>query len=138
MAGPTGTAQHGPKRMGRRSIWLWVPVVFLAGLLAGGVIVAAFSHGTTVRPPGPTTTVTAGPAGGAQEVSLDPACVRAVHDARGAYALLGRVVDAVRNLDAGALDGMVQQLAQLRGQLAHDLGACHATAQLPTGPTPSQ
>lgn len=142
MTGPqarsTDTAQHAPQRAGRRFTWLWVPVVFLVGLLAGGVIVAAFSNGTTVRPPGPTTTVTASPSNGGPQINFDASCVQAVRDAQSAYALLGRVADAVRNLDASKLDEIMLDLAQLRHQLGNDLGNCHATAQLPSGPTPSR
>jgi hypothetical protein len=138
VAAPTRTGQHTPQRTGRRLGWIWVPVVFLVGLLSGGVIVAVFSNGTTVRPPGPTTTVTATPSSGGPQVSIDAACLQALHDAQGAYALLGRVSDAVRNLDASRLDEIALQLAQLRHQLAEDLGGCHATAQLPGGATPSR
>jgi len=134
----TSTADHAPQRTGRRLAWLWVPVVFLVGLLAGGVIVAAFSNGTTVRPPGPTTTVTATPSSGGPQINFDASCVQAVRDAKSAYALLGSVVDAVRSLDASKLDSIALQLAQLRHQLGNDLANCHATAQLPNGPTPSR
>jgi hypothetical protein len=116
-----------------------VPVVLLVGLVAGGVIVAAFSKGTTVRPPGPTRTVTAGPSsGGGGQVSLDAGCLRAIRDAQSAYSLLGRVVDAVRAFDASSLDQIVLQLGQLRHNLENDLAGCHAAAHLPDGPTPTR
>jgi hypothetical protein len=139
VTGPGGTGQHATQGAGRRLAWLWVPVVLLVGLVAGGVIVAAFSKGTTVRPPGPTRTVTASPSsGGGGQVSLDAGCLRAVRDAQNAYALLGRVADAVRSFDASRLDEIVLQLGQLRHDLGNDLSGCHATAHLPDGPMPSR
>ena len=139
MTGPTRTGQHASPGGGRRFAWLWVPVVLLVGLVAGGVIVAAFSAGTTVRPPGPTRTVTATPPSGDHgQVSLDAGCVRALRDAQGAYTLLGHVADAVRSFDASTLDEIALQLGQLRHNLADDLNGCHATARLPDAPTPSR
>ena len=144
MTVPSGTGHHATQRAtpagpGRRLAWLWVPVVLLVGLVAGGVIVAAFSKGTTVRPPGPTTTVTARPSsGGGGDVSLDAGCLRAVRDAQSAYALLGNVADAVRSFDASKLDEIVLQLGKLRHDLENDLSGCHAAAHLPDGPTPSR
>lgn len=139
MAGPTGTGEHASPGGGRRFAWVWVPVVLLVGLVAGGVVVAAFSGGTTVRPQGPTRTVTATPPSDDQgQVSLDAGCLHALRDAQGAYALLGRVADAVRSFDASALDEIALQLGQLRHDLADDLNGCHATARLPGGPTPSR
>lgn len=139
MSGPSGTGQHASPGGGRRYAWVWVPVVLLVGLVAGGVIVAAFSAGTTVRPPGPTRTVTASPSSGDQgQVSLDSGCVRALHDAQSAYTLLGRVAEAVRSFDASTLDDIVLQLGRLRDDMAGDLSGCHVTAHLPDGPTPSR
>jgi hypothetical protein len=139
VTGPSGTGQHAAQGAGRRLAWLWVPVVLLVGLVAGGVVVAAFGKGTTVRPPGPTTTVTASPSSaGGGDVSLDAGCLRAVHDAQSAYSLLGRVADAVRSFDASRLDEIVLQLGQLRHDLQNDLSGCHAVAHFPAGPTPSK
>lgn len=124
----------------RRAAWFWVPVVFVIGLLAGGVIVAVFSGGDSARPaaPRPTVTVTESPpdTGTQPRVLVDPACLRAIKDARSAYSVLSKVSAALRDLNPAALGGLVQQIRGIEKQLQRELRGCHATLEVPPSSTP--
>jgi len=125
----------------RQFTWLWLPVVFVVGILAGGVIVAVFSDSGSAQPatPRPTVTVTQGPTGNGSRVLVGKGCVKVIHDAQGAYSLLARVGAAIRDLNPGALEGLVQRAQRVERSLQHGLRGCRATLQVPRSamPTPS-
>lgn len=134
------TTQSPPSR---RFTWLWLPVVFVVGILAGGVIVAVFSDSGSAHPatPRPTVTVTrAATAGGSHErVLVGTGCVKVINDAQQTYTLLAKLGAAVRDLNPGALEELVQRARGVEQRLQHELHGCRATLQVPGSamPTPS-
>lgn len=144
MQPPSPSAPHDAEPRRRSLNWLWLPVLFVAGLVAGGVIVAVFSDGTTASQttPRPTLTITRRPpAPSGTQVQISTSCLRAIQDAQAAYRLLTRAATAVGNLDAAALGELAQKAQTVQRRLGADLHSCQATVQLPAtspGATPSR
>jgi hypothetical protein len=120
--------------------WWWLAVLFVAGLVLGGVIVAVFADDGTpaTLPPtspsqAPTTPLRSPPAGDDVTIVVNNACLRAIDDAQGAYRALRGVGIAARQLDAAGLDQIVQDVQAIQAHLGHDVSACNATVQLPAG-----
>jgi len=127
----------------RQFTWLWLPVVLVVGILAGGVIVAVFDDSGSAQPaaPRPTVTVTRAPSDGGSQarVFVGTGCVKVINDAQQAYSLLAKLGAAVRDLNPGALEELVQKAQGVEQRLQHELHGCRATLQVPGSamPTPS-
>lgn len=143
-----GTEQPPPgarPAAGHRMTWWLVGVVtFVVGLLIGGVLVAlagfgqgsaggskAISTPSSAAAGTPTPTQSSSDAGAS--VQLNTACLRAVNDAQAVARALSGLGTAVSNVDAGALDRIVQQENRLQLRLQADIKACNATVRLPDG-----
>lgn len=137
---PTPDARTGSAH---RSWWLAAIATFVVGLFVGGVVVALAGLGQgssdqTSAPPSSAPDArlpspTPSPTGAGASVQVNASCLRAVNDAQAVAQALAGLGTAVRNLDAGTLDRIVQQENVLQLRLQAEIKACHATVRLPSG-----
>lgn len=135
---PTRDSATAP---GHRSWWLLAVATFVVGLFAGGIVVAVagFGQQSGQTAAAPTLSVsgqpspTPSPTDLGASVHVNAACLRAVNDAQAVAKALGGLGTAVRNLDAGTLDQIVQRENVLQLRLQAEIKDCNATVRLPNG-----
>ena len=148
---PTGDTAGGGEDTGASRWRSWSVVLpalaFLAGLLLGGAVIgAAFNSdnadSSAAGGPGDTATPTTTPTATASDlnVTVPGPCVQAAERADDAYALVERGVKAARDLDAGALADLVDEVQRQRPEVQALIAECQQQTGdriVNPGPTPT-
>lgn len=120
-----------PSDGGRRWAVLLPAVTFLAGALLGGAVIRAGSDddpdAAASRPPSASPSPSADP--DTVLVRVPGPCVQVADRTEEAYALLDRGVLAARDLDAGGLADLVDEVQRLRPQVQELVEQCRSAAR---------
>ena len=122
--------------------WWIVPTTFLAGIVAGVLVVGLLSAGTPdfVRASREAAANAPTPSGPAQfpvtsEARVNAACLRVINAAQDISTILAGVDEAANDVDLQRLDDIVRQLQPIENRLRSDLSECQVEAVQP-GETP--
>ncbi|MEV6842796.1 hypothetical protein [Actinoplanes sp. NPDC051411] len=115
---------------GRRPHWWWtIPATtFLLGILLGAGLMTIAGYGPETAGRG-AATADPTPSSPAQRVVLPASCRQALEQAKTAVSTAQEAVDAVRHLQTGRLQRLLDELEKARRQLDATTDRCHqATA----------
>jgi hypothetical protein len=130
------------RRAGGRIRWWIVPITFLAGTVAGVLVVGLLSSGTPdfVRASREAAANAPTPSDPAQfpvtsEARVNAACLRVINAAQDISTILSGVDEATNDVDLQRLDDIVRQLQPIENRLRADLTECQVDA-IQSGGTP--